>query len=192
MILGIDQAIRSTGITIMDLSGKVVAQHVVYIPAKLSIVDDIDITQDITRTINTIGIQYKVTGLSIELPAFSSNSNRSKQLSMLFGSIIQGLSVPYIIVNPLTLKKFATGKGRWPKEENKTVMMDAWKKHDEASYTAAINGLESQKLLKSIVTRAMGDLADSYWLAAYMQKHPAKNVDQSHDIINLSLGGKLV
>lgn len=150
----------------MDMTHKVIKQGFIYIPSKLKIDDDIDIVLSVTEQIRNFIMHSNILLVSIELPAFSASSNRSKQLNMLFGSILQGFSLPYTIVNATTLKKYATGKGRHPKEENKTVMIKAWENQDKVSYLCVTEYLKDS-YLKSVITRAMGDIADSYWLAHY-------------------------
>lgn len=164
--MGIDQAIRSTGLTLMDVQGNVIAQRVVHIPAKFKIQDDIDIIFDVTNKVVEFIQDRNVLAVCIETPAMSAMSQRSKQLNMLFGSIVKALELPYFIGNPTAIKKFATGKGSHDKSEKKEVMVLAWEKEDEESYDKCFNYF-TKNHTKSVVTRAMGDLADSFWLANY-------------------------
>jgi len=150
----------------MDLEGNVVAQRVVHIPSKFKITDDIAIVFDVTSKIAEFIQDRNVVALCIELPAFSATSNRSKQLNMLFGSIVKSLELPYFIGNPTAIKKYATGKGQHDKSEKKEVMVEAWMNANMPSYSQA-ESLLSKRHTKSVVKRALGDLADSYWLASY-------------------------
>lgn len=164
--MGIDQAIRSTGLTLMDVQGNVIAQRVVHIPAKFKIQDDIDIIFDVTNKVVEFIQDRNVLAVCIETPAMSAMSMRSKQLNMLFGSIVKALELPYFIGNPTAIKKFATGKGSHNKSEKKEVMIDAWIDADSVSHSKAHKFL-TKTYTKSVVTRAIGDLADSFWLANY-------------------------
>lgn len=148
------------------MKGNVVAQHVVHIPAKFKIVDDIDVVFKVVNAIGALIQGRNVLAVCIESPTFASSSLRSKQLNMLFGSIITSLGLPYFVGNPTSIKKFATGKGSHDKSEKKTVMIEAWQESNPISYDKAFSYL-SINFTKSVVTRAIGDLADSYWLAMY-------------------------
>lgn len=150
----------------MDVQGNVIAQRVVHIPAKFKIQDDIDIIFDVTNKVAEFIQDRNVLAVCIETPAMSAMSQRSKQLNMLFGSIVKALELPYFIGNPTAIKKFATGKGRHNKSEKKEVMVDAWIDTDSVSHSKAHKFLTSA-YTKSVVTRAIGDLADSFWLANY-------------------------
>lgn len=185
-MLGIDQAIRSTGLTLLTLDGEVVSQCVLNIPMKLPIIDGIDVVMDMAKAIKDFVQGYHIALTCIELPTFSSDSMRSKQLNMLFGSILTEIKTPYIVGNATTVKKFATGSGRHAKEDKKVVMQNAWELSHPKSYNTALTYLQG-KFTKSVVTRAIGDLADSYWLAKYGLSKLDAYQKQSNPTIQVNL-----
>lgn len=185
-MLGIDQAIRSTGLTLLTLDGEVVSQCVLNIPMKLPIIDGIDVVMDMAKAIKDFVQGYHIALTCIELPTFSSDSMRSKQLNMLFGSILTEIKTPYIVGNATSVKKFATGLGRHTKEDKKVVMQKAWEQSHPSSYNTALAYLQS-KFTKTVVTRAIGDLADSYWLAKYGLSKLDAYQKQSNPTIQVNL-----
>lgn len=106
------------------------------------------IIKDILKTYKNKDIHVNIEGISYG----STGSAALVDLSFLNAIIryqLKLLNIPFTIISPTSLKKFACANG----QAEKDVMIDAWKRMD--------NNIKNISILK------IDDLADSYFLAHY-------------------------
>jgi Holliday junction resolvasome RuvABC endonuclease subunit len=153
IVLGIDQSYTSTGIVIAD------ATSILHAEAYASDTD-FDIYSrawEISEHIVQLARQFGVTHVTIEGLAFGKFGNATRDLAglqfILYTRIWKECGITPHIVNPLTLKKFATNSGKAKKKD----------------MIAAIPSQDSARIMSfgTWKKKQMEDIADGYWLARY-------------------------
>jgi Holliday junction resolvasome RuvABC endonuclease subunit len=159
--LGIDQSYNSCGIILVD-DNQPPGDETTFIAKRVALGEDIfEKSWELSQQIVHIVKQYKPEHIAIEGLAFGMRGSATRDLAGLQFSIINNLRYQskykgsIDIISPLTLKKFATGSGKAKKED----MVAALPEPIRTEFT----DLGFKK------TTGMGDLADAFWLAKYIQ-----------------------
>lgn len=156
-VLGIDQSYTSTGLTVMDHRKDVAWMGTV--TTKKETDDKQEIfhrARYIVQEISNIIDLHKIEFVAIEQLAYGSAGDATRNLAGLQFMIINMLidiDIPFLIVPPTSLKKYATGKGNC----DKTMMVDSL-----PSLPVDIKG----EVMKYPKSKGRSDLADAYWLAS--------------------------
>lgn len=159
VVLGIDQSIRATGAFVSHFN-----KHSVIETEKNQKDDHLDVffrSQWISKEILSLIIEYEVTHVSIEaLPMKMASGASFKDLAALQGIIIcdilrSGYIEPekIFLINPATLKKYASGKGN----ANKQDMFDSLPEE----YKTAFGSVPK--------SRGRYDLTDAYFLSRFIE-----------------------
>lgn len=147
-VVGLDLSVTSTGLVILDSRGgenpSVVVDRLVK-PAK-SYGSEMPRAMKLADDIETVVVAHSPDLAVIEGYAFGASHGLAVlvELGTLVRRSLITLQVPYIVVPPPTLKKFATGKGNAQKDLMLKEVFRRW------AYDTPSN-----------------DLADAYWLAIY-------------------------
>lgn len=154
--LGIDQSYNSCGLIFID------NDKVTLISKRVALGEDIfEKCWNLSQQVLNIVKQFKPDHVAIEGLAFGMRGSATRDLAGLQFGIVNTLRFQakykgsIDIISPLTLKKFATGSGKAKKEDMVASL-------PEAVRTEFID-LGFKK------TTGMGDLADAFWLAKYIQ-----------------------
>lgn len=159
--IGIDLALRSTGLCFIDEDGKISVDTVQTFKTS-SLIEDINsATTLVTQRVRGFNCKGYKPQIVIESPSMASLGSATRTLARVYGAVLYSLSThgykDILEVAPTTLKKFATGSGKASKQE----MIDA---------------LSPEALLlinRQGTKRAKSDAADAYWLARYGQELPS-------------------
>ena len=154
MILGIDPSLTSTGCVVLDASGQPkLLKAIVTKPGQFE--NDLDRLLYIKNAVVKICKTFNVMTACMEGLSYGSTGSSLFQLgglNYLLREAFHDMGIPYTIIQPKQLKKFAAGNGN----ANKLKMVDAvntrWgqslqlKHHDIAdAFALAMNALEGAK-----------------------------------------------
>ncbi len=156
--MGIDQSYTCTGYCIIS-DGKLIHYGtIVTKPDKDEdvMIDHIKRSRHISAELLTIHNAYNVTRVGMEGMSFASKGSATRSLGILYGSITRALPNIPVIVPPMTLKKFATGKGNADKE-------------DMFLSLAKVEPDFANELMSIPKTKGRYDIVDAYWLTQYIQ-----------------------
>jgi len=171
--IGIDQSLNSTGVvTFNDDDHNILHASTINPPKNLDVFDKvIYISTTLTSIINNV--PHTINHIALEGLAFHSRSSSKSTLAGVQFMIIltiRKLNLPFIIVAPTSLKKFATGKGNASKNDMiKQLPTNIVEQFDTFGFTV--------NETKGGVKRSKGydDIADAYWLTQYKM---LGNIDQ--------------
>lgn len=150
MQIGIDQSFTSTGLVISQ-DNKLLHYQVILSNSTYS---NFHRAIDITKQIHFICKDYQPDIVNIEGLAFGMKGNATRDLAGLQYCVITQLikdNIPYNIIPPTTLKKFATGNGKANKQQMYSFL--------------PLDVKESFQGIKK--TYGLYDLTDAYWLSIF-------------------------
>lgn len=164
--MGIDQSILHTGVTIISASPT--GNYIMYangvrvdegIAAELRIYGIVNVLENLIK-------DYEVDAVALEGLAYNmGGTNSARVLGGLFfcilGKLIE-MRIPYEILPPKTVKKFATNSGNAKKDE-----MIEHIPSDDLNILAKLTGLK-------IESKKFTDIADSYWICRRLIKDRKK------------------
>lgn len=154
-ILGIDQSLTSSGITISLRNGEEILFEVIETKKTDDPYHVFRRSKTISDRIMEIVKEHSIDKVVLEGLGFASKGDQTRNLGILQGQIVISLleaGYEPTIVPPTTLKKFATGKGNAPKEDVFESVGEPYREYIRENYGK---------------TKGRYDLADSYHLAEY-------------------------
>lgn len=128
-VIGIDPSLSATGVIVLNETGQIIAKRVVSsVPNSGKVVERIQRIEKMVRTIKLICDEHKPEAICIEHYTLGSNSPGTAD-RIEYGGLLRYVLVTdgwkLFEVNQSTLKKWATGKGKFPPNAGKTPMIVA-------------------------------------------------------------------
>lgn len=173
-IIGLDLSLTNTGYVILNCEGVILESGVIK-----SKKNGVKRLAEISETIGALVDMNNIAFAIIEGYAFSPNGGRSFSIGELGGVIKSDLHdyyVPFYVVAPTSLKKFATGKGNAPKSHIEKEVYKRWNvefktEHEIDAYVLARIGLsicnkgkyELTKWQKDVIKVVLEDKGKRNW-----------------------------
>lgn len=151
-VVGVDPSISSTGVFSIWGDGSCVGKQMKSKPAGETLHERLGrMRAQAVATVETVRVFADAEGgidlIVLEGPSFGSNNNMTHMLAGFWWLLVHGLekTAPIAVVQPPTLKKFATGNGRAGKDEMLAAAIgafpDAGIKNNDVADAAALAGM---------------------------------------------------
>lgn len=131
---GIDPSLTNTGVVLLQ-DGKVIKSQTNKTDPSKTAKEELERLRRITSAVADSFLSDNISLAALEAPSFCSKSSSIVQLSGLNFFLRQTLfenNIPFLIVPPMTLKKFV-GKGNMKKEEVKLAVYKRWGFEDKSN-----------------------------------------------------------
>lgn len=155
-ILGLDQSFKKSGLVVMEKNNPNMLHAEKFSTNQSK--DYLFRAREVADHISMIIVNYNIDAVCIEGLAFGARGDMTRNLAglqyMVMAAVRFDNQKPITIVTPPTLKKFATGSGKAPKEDMIKNLPPLIKKY-------FLDDLGVKK------TTGLDDMADAYWLAQY-------------------------